>query len=190
MGGRSVADEVALARAELIEALGQQSAFWGVGKVTGALYAVLYLSPRPLTLAEVAAALGTSKGNVSTSIRTLEHLGMVHRSVRPADRHVYFEPETDFWDIARRVLSRRHKPEFDRSFDLVAQSLGRARAAPAGDEQRFVTNRLDALKAFYDDLDGIVALVLALDPRRLAGVLRMAARARAGPRPGRRGDAT
>ncbi len=176
-------DALVRARAELVEALGQQSSFWGVGKVTGALFAVLYLSAEPMTLGDIADALGTSKGNVSTSIRALEHLGMVRRRVHPGDRRVYFEAETDFWEISRRVLSRRQKPEFDRSFALVDQSLGRARAAAPSDEQRFVAERLGSLKAFYDELDGIVALVLVIDPRRLGRLLRAAARVRRSTRP-------
>lgn len=164
------------ARDDLVEALGQQSAFWGVGKVTGALFAVLYLSDRPLTLAELADALGTSKGNVSVSIRTLEHLGMVRRSMRAADRHVYFTAETDFWAIARTVLRRRQKPEFDHAFALVERSLSRLRAAVPEPDPAFALARVEALKSFYDDLDGVVSLVLRIDPRRLRRLLAIAAR--------------
>jgi DNA-binding transcriptional regulator GbsR (MarR family) len=171
-------DDIQAARADLIEALGQQSAFWGVGKLTGALYACLYLSAEPLTLSDLAQDLGTTKGNVSVSIRVLESLGMVRRSVRAGDRHVYFAAETDFWQIARTVLSRRHKPEFDRAFELVARSQARLRQAPQGPEERFALDRVDALRAFYDELDAIVGLVLLVDPRRLGRVLGVAARMR------------
>lgn len=170
------------ARDDLVEALGQQSAFWGVGKLTGALFAILYLSAGPLTLAELADALGTSKGNVSVSIRTLEHLGMVRRSVHAADRHVYFTAETDFWEIARTVLRRRQKPQFDHSFALVERSLSRLRAAAPEPVQAFALARVEALKSFYDDLDGVVSLVLRLDPRRLGRLLGIAARVGGGTR--------
>lgn len=173
-----VTEDLALARKDLVAALSRQSTFWGVGKLTGALFAVLYLAEGPLTLDDLVASLGASKGNVSVAMRTLDHLGMVHRSVRPADRHVYFEAETDFWEIGRRVLSRRQKPEFDHSFDLVAQSMAHAASAPEGPEQRFVLERLEALEAFYAELDSLVELILRLDPRRLSRVLKLAERVR------------
>jgi DNA-binding transcriptional regulator GbsR (MarR family) len=171
------------ARALLVDALGRQSAFWGVGKVTGQLYAVLYLAEEPVSLGELAAALGVSKGNVSVAMKTLAQLGMVRRSVRPGDRRVFFAAEPDFWLVARRVLERRQKPEFDESFRLVEQSVQAAAAEAPGPRREFALARLRALQAFYGELDGLVAAVLRLDPRRLARVLRLMAARRPRPQP-------
>jgi DNA-binding transcriptional regulator GbsR (MarR family) len=141
--------------------------------VTGQIYAVLYLAAEPISLGELADALGVTKGNVSVAMKTLTQLGMVRRSVRPGDRRVYFEAEPDFWLIARRVLERRQKPEFDESFRLVAESIRAASAEAPGPERDFTLARLQALSAFYDELDGIVGTLLRLDPRRLARVARL-----------------
>jgi DNA-binding transcriptional regulator GbsR (MarR family) len=173
------------ARDLLIDALGRQSAFWGVGKVTGQLYAVLYLAERPLSLGELAESLSVSKGNVSVAMRGLEALGMVRRTLPAGDRRVFFEAEPDFWLIARRVLERRSKPEFDESFRLVAESARAAAAAPDGPARDIALERLASLQAFYDELDAIVTAVLRLDPRRLARLLRLTAGRRAGGRAAR-----
>lgn len=162
----------------LVAALGRQSAFWGVGRLPGQLYAVLYLSPGPLALADLAAALGVTKASVSVAVRTLERLGMVRRILRPGDRRVFFEAVPDFWLIARRVLQRRQKPEFDESFHLLEESLSQAREAPPGPERDFVLARLRALRDFFGELDGIAAALLRLDPRRLARLLRLGGRGR------------
>jgi DNA-binding transcriptional regulator GbsR (MarR family) len=172
--GSGGSDGLAEARALLVDALGRQSAFWGVGRVTGQLYAVLYLAERPLSLGELAEALRVSKGNVSVAMRSLEALGMVRRSLPAGDRRVFFEAEPDFWLIARRVLERRSKPEFDESFRLVAESALVAAAAQAGSGRDFAVARLAALQAFYGELDAIAAAVLRLDPRRLGRLLRLA----------------
>ncbi len=156
--------------------MGRQSAFWGVGKVVGQLYAVLYLAEAPVSLGDLAAALGVTKGNVSVAIRTLQQLGMCRRVVRPGDRRVFFEAEPDFWLIAQRVLERRQKPEFDTSFTLVRESLRVARQAGDWDDQRFAAERLQGLVQFYDELDAVVAALLALDPRRLRLAARLLAR--------------
>ncbi len=174
------ADGLGGARDLLVDALGRQSAFWGVGRVTGQLYAVLYLAERPLSLGELAGSLGVSKGGASVAMRHLEALGMVRRSLPAGDRRVFFEAEPDFWLIARRVLERRSKPEFDESFRLVAESARAAAAAPAGPGRAHAQARLAALQDFYGELDAIAGALLRLDPVRLGRVLRLAGRRGAG----------
>jgi DNA-binding transcriptional regulator GbsR (MarR family) len=169
-------DTLGRARQLLVEALGQQSAFWGVGKVTGQLYATLYLSEGPLSLGDLAARLGASKGHVSMAIRTLEQLGMVRRTLRPADRRVYFEAETDLWGIARHVLERRQRPEFDRSFAMVDEAVRMAEAAPEGEGRAWLRQRLRDLSGFYTELDALVALAVRWDPRRLSRLARLLGR--------------
>lgn len=156
------------ARDLLIEALGKQSAFWGFGKATGEIFGVLYISPTPLTLGEIAEILKVTKGNVSVAIRNLERLGMVRRSWRKGDRKVYFEAETDFWRITRTVLDQRQKPEFDHSFGLVEKSLNLASQSLQKDEKNeIIIRRLSNLVQFYHGLDILVAALLKLDPAQL-----------------------
>lgn len=155
----------------LIEALGRQSAFWGLGRVAGEMYAALYFSPGPLSLEELAARLGVTKGNISVAIRQLEHLNMVRRSQRRGDRRVFFEPETDFLKIARSVLSLRHKPEFEESFALVDKSARLAAAAPESPDRETAVQRLQTLQQFYNRLDRIVAMLLVMDPEQLGQLL-------------------
>lgn len=164
------------ARAKLVEALGRQAAFWGLGKVTGELYAVLYLSEEPMSLGNLADTLGVTKGNVSIAIRVLEQFGMVRRSMRSGDRRVFFEAEPDSWLIMRRVLEQRQKPEFDESFRLVEDSLRHADQAPPGDNRDFVLGRLLALQGFYRELDRIVDTILLIGPERLSRLVQIVAR--------------
>lgn len=168
--------ELRVVQEKLMQALGRQSAFWGVGKITGEIYAALYLSQEPVSLAELSYSLGVTKGNVSIAIRTLEQLGMVKRRQLPGDRRVFFEAEPDFWIIAHRVLERRQKPEFDESFQMLDESIKEAQGAPPSDEQKFAVKRLSELRDFYKELDQIVEAILALNPRRLSWLVRLAAK--------------
>ena len=153
----------------LITALGRQSSFWGMGKITGELYAILYLSRDPVTLADLAKTLGVTKGNVSIAIRRLEDLGMVRRQQNPGDRRVFFVPNSNFWDIARHFLSRRHQPEFAASFELIEQSLAVSDPASSGEQDvdRFVYERIRTLKTFYGVLDRLTAALLAINSDEL-----------------------
>lgn len=155
------------ARELIIEAMGKQSSFWGLGKTVGEIFAVLYLSTVPLTLAEIAENLKVTKGNVSVSVRGLERLGMVRRTWQRGDRKVYFEAETDLWKVSRNVLSQRQKPEFDYSFSLVEKSLQMAKKSQPTPEQEEIVRRLNSIVFFYKQLDSLVAAVLKTDPAHL-----------------------
>ncbi|PSR34598.1 MAG: hypothetical protein C7B46_03940 [Sulfobacillus benefaciens] len=154
------------ARRQLMKALGIQSDFWGVGRITGELYAILYTAHEPLTLAEIAEELGVTKGNVSVAIRRLEELGMVRRQYQPGDRRVFFVPNIDFWDIGRHFLQRRYQPAFVSSFQLVDDSIQEAQNA--GDT--FIQHRIETLKKFYDLLDQLAAMLLTANPMTLASL--------------------
>lgn len=168
-------DALARSREALIQALGRQSAFWGLGRAAGEIYAALYLSPDPLSLEEVAGSLSVTKGNISVAVRQLERLGMVRRSWRKGDRRVFFEAETDLWKIAHTMLGLRQKPEFDQSFALVEESARWAEEARPSAERDALAERLAALRDFYRLLDNVVGGVLAMTPARLkqaAGMLK------------------
>lgn len=102
-------------RQRFIESLTRIAEFWGYPRAMGALYGALYLSPEPLSLDELIPIVGVTKGAISTNVRALEQLGMVHKHVRAGDRKDYYEAGTDFWKISRTILERRQKPEFDKA---------------------------------------------------------------------------
>ena len=166
-------DKLIQAEEALIRALGRQSAFWGLGKTAGEMYAVLYLSSAPVPLEEVARRLGVTKGNVSVAIRQLEQLGLARRSWEKGDRRVFFVAETDFWKIAHSVLSLRHKPEFDQSFALVAEGAGLADEAEASSDKDVVRQRFAALQEFYRLVDSLVDVALAMKPEQMKALAEM-----------------
>ena len=68
---------------------------FGLNKFVAQLYAVLYLSEKPLSLDEMAASLGVSKGNVSINIRELEKWGAVKNIWVKGSRKDYYEANLD-----------------------------------------------------------------------------------------------
>lgn len=163
-------------RNRLMAALGRQSAFWGLGKTPGEMFAALYLAAEPLSLAQLAAAAGVTKGAASVAARQLESIGLIRRSQRPGDRRVFFAAETDFWVAAQRLLERRQKPEFDESFRQVRDLLQAVRQEPSSPQRDHTLKRLENLQAFYDQLDAVVAIILRLGPHRLERLIRLGAR--------------
>jgi DNA-binding transcriptional regulator GbsR (MarR family) len=149
------------------QAMGRIAYFWGFPKAMGALYAAIYLAPEPLSLDALVSQVGVSKGTVSTHVRALERLGMVHRHLRVGDRRDYYVAETDLWSIVRGILRQRQQTEFDLALRAVGESLDML--PPTGaedgepDRRAFFRERLSAMQGFFDAFDGLVASVLALD---------------------------
>jgi DNA-binding transcriptional regulator GbsR (MarR family) len=149
-----------------METMGRITAFWGFSKIMGQLYGLLYLSPKPLTLDEMAESLSISKGNVSINIRALERWSMVRQVWIKGDRKDFYEAETDFWKIIRGVLKEREKKEFDQALGSIGGLRKRGeefhRKAKSA-ETAFAVERLKKLEDFISTMDKLVGMMLTLE---------------------------
>ena len=141
------------------------SQFWGLPKGMGAIFAVLYLSPNPLSLDELVAQTGLTKGSISTSVRSLSRMGLVRPISHLGDRKDYYEAETDFYRSMRTILKSRQNSEFDRAVASVRQTLQKLEAlgSELDPERAFLIERVRALKDFYEALDSLFNAVARLD---------------------------
>src|SRR5437870_9893085 len=99
-------------RDRVTQSLGDAASRSGVlSETAGKIFAVLYLSPGPLSLDEIALGVGTSKGNASVQVRELLALGMVRKVWVRRSRRDYYEAVTDLWAIATQVIARRLEQE-------------------------------------------------------------------------------
>lgn len=158
--------KLAQLKQDFTEGLSQISRFWGFPKGMGAIFAVLYLSPIPLSLDEVVTQTNLTKGAVSTEIRTLARMGLVHRSSKLGDRKDYYEAESDFYKSIRSILKERQNSEFDRALLSVRQTLEKLEAgAVSGNEAevQFIYERVQALQEFFDAVDSLTNAVVKLE---------------------------
>ena len=169
--------ELLEAQQNFIQGMSRISNFWGFPKAMGAIFGAVYLSPNPMSLDGIVEQVGVTKGSVSTNVRTLERLGMVHKQIRLGDRKDYYEAEADFWKIIKGVLREREKSEFDLALNTVNESLEMVKeAGPSGsdaDLALFYQQRMENMQRFFNSLDNIVATLLALDNLRLNSVSKM-----------------
>jgi DNA-binding transcriptional regulator GbsR (MarR family) len=155
------------------EGLSQISRFWGFPKGMGAIFAVLYLSPAPLSLDEIVEQTNLTKGAVSTEVRTLARMGLVHRSSKLGDRKDYYEAESDFYKSIQSTLKERQNSEFERALAAVRDSLSELEAGTvSGDEAevQFVYERVKALQDFFDAIDSLTNAVIKLESLGLGNV--------------------
>jgi len=158
---------------DFTEGLSQISRFWGFPKGMGAIFAVLYLSPTPLSLDEITAQTGLTKGAISTEVRALARLGLVHRSSKIADRKDYYEAEADFYQSIRSILKERQNTEFDRAIGSVKETLDKLESGQVSGndaELQFIQERVKALQDFFNALDSLTKAVSKLNSLGLTTV--------------------
>jgi DNA-binding transcriptional regulator GbsR (MarR family) len=156
-------DDLPEIKQDFIAGLSNISGFWGFPKGMGAIFAVLYLSPVPLSLDELVTQTGLTKGAISTHVRALSRLGLIHPSARLGDRKDYYAAETDFYRAVRTILKERRNSDFDRAVATVRITLENLQAGGDGPERAFLVERLQALKNFFDALDSLVNAVTRLE---------------------------
>ena len=166
------------AKAHFIQSMSRISSFWGFPKALGAIFGAAYLSPLPITLDELVEEAGVSKGAVSTHVRRLERLGLLHKHLELGDRKDYYVAETDFWKVVRGLLREREKGEFDRALRMVDESMAMVETAvadaPTPDQTAaFYRERLLGMQGFFRSLDNLVAMVVALDNLRTSTLERL-----------------
>ncbi len=159
---------------DFTQGLSQISRFWGFPKGMGAIFAVLYLSPTPLSLDELVQETGLTKRAISTEIRALARMGLVHRSTKLGDRKDYYEAETDFYAAIRSILKERQNSEFDRAIRSVKETLATMEENWVDDEDwQFVYERVQALQEFFDAIDSLGKAVVKLEKLGMSNVTRI-----------------
>ena len=149
------------AQQHFIQGMSRISHFWGFPKAMGAIYGAIYLAPTPIGLNDLVEQVGVSKGAVSTNVRQLERLGMVHKHILLGERRDFYTAETDFWKIIKGILKEREQSEFDHALHTVTESLAMIAEDEEDDElAAFYTERMENMQTFFKTLDSLVSAVL------------------------------
>lgn len=134
------------ARALVAEAVGEVMAFWNFKPSMGRVWTTLYLSPRPLTSAELVEETGLSVGSVSMTLSELQEWGVVRHAGRTGGRRC-FEAETDVVKMVTRVFRERELGLIRETMDKLEQAIrmldeqGRSSVPAHMLEGRFVVTR-------------------------------------------------
>src|SRR5512133_2389258 len=122
-----------LRRADLAaaDAVGTLMELWGFRRQLGRVWAVLFLSDRPLAAPELCRRLEISTGLLSMSLAELRRWGVVHPVQIAGDRKDHFEAETNVWRLVARVLREREQHAVEDALATFERALHDARAALA-----------------------------------------------------------
>lgn len=149
---------------------GEMGGRWGVNRTVGQIYALLYLSDRPLNAEEIVEALGVSRSNVSMGLKELDSWRLVRRRHLPGDRRDHFETPADVWEILRILAEERRKREVDPTLTLLRDVLMETPTSPqeqhAQERMREMHDLIELLTGWADDVqklpDGDLKQLLSL----------------------------
>src|ERR671922_2027874 len=114
------------------------SSLWGISPTMARIHGLLYITGAALSMDDIMARLGISRGNVSMNLSKLVEWGLVRRVHRRGDRKEYFESLADVWEMFTLVANQRKRREIDpilntlRRFkdELSPESIGSAADNP------------------------------------------------------------
>lgn len=135
------------------DTIGQLMEFWGFKRVLGRLWAVLFLSQRPLHAQDLAERLGLSAGAVNMGLHDLLDWGAIHRVSLRDSRKDYYQAEGNIWKLISRVLSERELHRLQSAMENMETAKRNLKTVKEGheipaedqDELAFQIKRLEEL---------------------------------------------
>ncbi len=134
---------------EFIAHFGEMGSRWGINRTVGQIYALLFLSPRPLCADEIAESLEFSRSNVSMGLKELQAWRLVRLRHVPGDRREYFGAPDDVWEIFRVLAEERRRREVEPTLTMLRSAL---QETPASEDERFAQERMRQMHEFISRL--------------------------------------
>ena len=152
---------------------GEMGTRWGINRTVAQIFALLYISPKPLNAETIAATLSIARSNVSTSLHELQGWRLIRTVHVLGDRRDHFETLGDVWELFQVMLEERKRRELDPTLAVlracVKQSVGSAEAA-------HVHKRLAAMLEFFETAEAWHTQLQKVPGRALLQVAKSAER--------------
>lgn len=152
---------------------GEMGSRWGINRTVGQIYALIFVSPRPLNADEMAEALEFSRSNVSMGLKELQAWRLVRLKHLPGDRREYFEAPGDAWEIFRTLAEERRRREVEPTLTMLRGAL---MAAPTTDDDRVAQERMQGMHDLIELMMTWFDDVQRMDARTLAQLMKLGAK--------------
>jgi DNA-binding transcriptional regulator GbsR (MarR family) len=145
---------------EFVELWNNMGSLWGISPTMARIHGLLYITGAALSMDDIMARLGISRGNVSMNLSKLLEWGLVRRVHKRGDRREYYESLSDVWEMFTLVASQRKRREIDPILntlrrcreDLSVEVLGPLADMPAAQER---SRRVNDLFKFLSQMDSL-----------------------------------
>lgn len=149
---------------------GEMGSRWGINRTVGQIYALIFVSPRPVNADEIAEALEFSRSNVSMGLKELQAWRLVRLRHQAGDRREYFDAPTDAWEIFRTLAEERRRREIEPTLSMLRNAL---LEQPGTEEDRIAQERMKGMHDLIELMTTWFEDVQRLDSRTLAQLMKM-----------------
>lgn len=134
---------------QFVAHFGEMGSRWGINRTVGQIYALIFLSARPVNADEIAELLEFSRSNVSMGLKELQAWRLVRLRHLPGDRREYFEAPQDVWEIFRVLVEERRRREIEPTLTMLRSAL---LETPTSEEERHAQQRMREMHDLIDRL--------------------------------------
>ncbi len=149
---------------------GEMGSRWGINRTVGQIYALIYVSPRPVNADEIAEALEFSRSNVSMGLKELQAWRLVNLRHLPGERREYFDAPTDAWEIFRTLAEERRRREIEPTLSMLRNAL---LEQPTTEEDRIAQERMKSMHDLIELMTDWFEDVRRMDQKTLAQLMKM-----------------
>jgi DNA-binding transcriptional regulator GbsR (MarR family) len=153
---------------------GEMGSRWGINRTVGQIYALLFVSDKPLNADEIAEALAFSRSNVSMGLKELDSWKLVRLQHLPNDRREYFSAPEDVWAIFSTLADQRRKREIDPTLSMLRDAL---LVSPDNAPDKFAQTRMGEMHELIELVTDWFSDVQRLDEHTLRQLMKMGAAA-------------
>ena len=150
-----------------IETASRLSKGMGLSEIAGQIYALLYLSPEPISLNEMVEKLKISKASASVNIRALEGWGAAKKVWVKGNRRDHYVADRDIWKIVTNRLKlglERRITEASGAIEQVEKMLQHSQEKMNSNDKkvaRVYMQRIKAVKQLTGRLENLLKFLPA-----------------------------
>jgi len=150
---------------DIIHTIGERAEKFGFSRIAGQLQGLLFISPEPLSLDDMAGKLEVSKASVSTNIRLLERWRVVKRVYHKGARKNFYQFRGTIWEIETEIAKTIARDELERAKTQLAECVDDLEAVePDSEEERrqvdYMRERIGELEEHVEAGEHLLELFL------------------------------
>lgn len=149
---------------------GEMGSRWGINRTVGQIYALLFVSEKPLNADDLVEKLLISRSNVSMGLKELEAWRLVKRMHLPGDRREYYSAPEEVWSIFQTLAEERQRREIDPTLSMLRDAI---LEPPSHVQDQYAQDRMRQMHDLIELLTKWFADVRKLSPATLESLLQM-----------------
>ncbi|WP_378186743.1 GbsR/MarR family transcriptional regulator [Aquimarina sp. W85] len=157
------------AKEQLLQTWGVLGDSWGINKTTAQIHALLFISPKPLSMEEIMEQLKISRGSTSTNLKALINWGIIYKENQMGERKEYFIAEKDVYALARQIANERSKREIKPALATLNE-ISQIKKDGTSETREFI-KQTQALLTITKDIDKLFNLIGTQEHTRIQKML-------------------